>query len=77
MKENSKLTNEEINKIKELSYINWEEGNIGFMFKETWITNPFLEESGRFEFKSLEEMYKHYGEKNVNTFIDELLNKEV
>ena len=65
---------EEIAKAKELSYKNWEnEDGIGFEFKGMWITNPFLEETGRFEFASFEVMCMHYGTENVVAFIKEIL----
>lgn len=68
------FTTEEINKAKELAYKNWEnEGNIGFEFKGQWITNPFLEETGRFEFVNFDVMCEHYGTENVVAFIKEIL----
>lgn len=71
------FTPKEINKVKELAYINWENGDIGFLYKGTWITNPFLEESGRFEFTSYEAMCEHYGKENVENFIKEILKVSI
>lgn len=72
------FTTEELNKAKELAYENWDrdlnyEESIGFEFKGQWISNPFLEESGRFEFINFDAMCKHYGTENVITFIKEIL----
>ena len=74
------FTTEEINKAKELAYENWEkslndEESIGFEFKGQWISNPFVEESGRFEFVNYEVMCEHYGTDNVVTYIKEILGK--
>jgi len=69
-----KFTTAELNKAKEMAYINWEnDGKVGFEFEGTWITNPFLEETGRFEFVNYEVMCEHYGEKNVVNFIKKIL----
>lgn len=74
------FTTAEINKAKELAYENWDkalndEDSIGFEFNGQWISNPFLEESGRFEFVNYEVMCEHYGLKNVENFIRIILNQ--
>lgn len=72
----SMFTDEELNKAKKLAYINWEnDGDIGFLFEETWITNPFLEDTGRYEFSNFNAMCEHYGTDNVITFIKEILGE--
>lgn len=76
------FTTEQLNKAKELAYINWEkcladgEEEIGFEYKGMWIANPFIEESGRFEFLYYETMCGHYGRENVENFIKEILERE-
>ena len=70
------FTVEELNKAKELAYENWEkeeETEIGFEFHGQWITNPFVDESGRFEFVNFEAMCKHFGKENVIALISRLL----
>ena len=68
------FTTEELNKAKELAYENWEnDGGIGFEFGDIWITNPFLEDTGRFEFTNLDAMCNYYGTDNVVTFIKRIL----
>jgi hypothetical protein len=68
------FTTEELNKAKELAYINWEnDGGIGFEFEGTWITNSFMEDIGRFEFVDFDAMCKHYGKRKVVKFIKEIL----
>jgi len=56
---------------KKLSYENMEREStdLGFEFKGQWITNPFLDVSGRFEIKNLNEMYSYYGKDNVDNFL--------
>ena len=63
-----------IETLRALSFENMEneETEIGFEFKGQWITNPFLDASGRFEFENIEEAYKYYGEENVEIFIEKL-----
>lgn len=70
------MKKEQLNKVKELSYINYEKEEntkIGFEYKSQWITNPFLEASGRFEFANYEEMCSYYGKTNVEEFIEKIL----
>ena len=47
---------------RELSYKNQEneDTELGFEFMGQWITNPFVDATGRFEFESIEEIYKYY-----------------
>ena len=72
------FTNDQLALAKQLAYENWEDGpaDIGFVFNGTWITNPFLEESGRFEFNDLSAMYEYYGEENVVSFLTEILSQD-
>lgn len=71
------FTVEELAKAKELAYKNWEvDGDIGFEFNETWITNPFVEDTGRFEFTDLDAMCKYYGTDNVVAFIKKILDNQ-
>ena len=41
-------------------------GDVGFDFKGTWIANPFLDETGRFEVDPVQ----HYGSVNVSRYAD-------
>ena len=78
MKEAYKVfTEEELETAKGLSLINHqsESTDIGFMHNGTWITTPFMEETGRFEFKDYEGMCDYYGKENVENFIDKILGK--
>ena len=73
------FTTEQINKAKELANKNLDkslnnEDSIGFEFNGQWISNPFIEESGRFEFVNYEIMCEHYGIENVENFIKAILN---
>ena len=34
--------------------------NIGFEFQGQWITKPFVDASGRYEFNDIDEMYNYY-----------------
>ena len=76
------FTEKELKKAKELAYANWnkalnDEDSVGFEYKGQWISNPFIEQSGRFEFVNYEAMCNHYGTANVEKFIKEILsNKE-
>lgn len=72
-----KFTTEELELAKELAYKNWEdeETEIGFLFKGTWITNPFMESTGRFELKDFEAMCDYYGKENVYAFIKRILER--
>lgn len=72
------FTTAEINKAKELAYENWDNDDtkIGFEYKGQWIVNPFIEESGRWEFINYEVMCEHYGLENVEKFIKEILGKK-
>ena len=56
------FSSEDLVHAKQLSYDNWEKEStdIGFEFHGQWITNPFLEASGRFEFKDQNAMYDYY-----------------
>jgi len=74
---NSDFTKDELELAKELAYENMEkdDGSVGFIFNEIWITNPFLESTGRLEFTELNSMYDYYGMENVNSFINKLLGK--
>ena len=65
-------------KVKEMCFKNMEDNSsgIGFDFNGQWITNPFLDASGRFEL-SFEKMHEYYGEKNVEVFLTNLLTKGV
>lgn len=74
------FTTTEINTAKELAYENWnkalnDEDSIGFEFNGQWISNPFLEESGRLEFVNYEVMCEHYGRENVEGFIRNILGE--
>ena len=70
------FTKEQLQKARDLSILNHElEGEIGFEFHGTWITNPFMDETARFELKDYEHMCKHYGEENVAGFIQQILNE--
>lgn len=69
---------EEFESIKLLTYENWkneDETEIGFEYKGQWIINPFIEESGRFEFTDFDTMCKHYGTDNIASFISAILSK--
>jgi len=68
---------EELNKAKELAYENWEnDGRIGFEFKGTWIANPFLDDTGRFELKDFNTICDYYRKENVVAFIKEILENK-
>ena len=74
------FTTAEINKAKELAYENWDkalndEDSIGFEHNGQWITNPFVECSGRWEFVNYEVMCEYYGLENVEKFIKDILNQ--
>lgn len=71
------FSDKEISKARELSYANWENnGDIGFEYNGRFITNPFIDESGRFEFTNFEAVCDHYGKDNVIPFIKEILCQE-
>ena len=74
---NNIFTNEELKLVKELAYKNWEneETEIGFDFNDQWITNPFIESSGRFEFENLDAMCNYYGKENVFALLKKLLQQ--
>ena len=73
-----KFTQEQLNKAKELAYINWEnDGDIGFLFQGTWITNPFIEDTGRFDFVDYDAMCSYYGKRKVTSFIKKILEMGV
>ena len=67
------FSKEELELAKKLAYENSAEAEIGFEFKNMWVVNPFMEETGRWEFKDLAAMCKHYGEENVCNFITRIL----
>ena len=69
------LNKEELEKAKKLSYENMEkeETEVGFVYKDAWITNPFLDSTGRLEFADLNGMYEYYGKENVDSFISVIL----
>ena len=74
MKKN--FTKEELALAKRLAYENWEiqdETDIGFVYCDQWITNPFLENTGRFEFSDFDAMCEFYGKENVISFIHKIL----
>lgn len=55
------FSEKELKKAKELAYANWnkalnDEDSVGFEYKGQWISNPFIEQSGRFEFVNYEAM---------------------
>lgn len=69
------FSKDELERAKDLSYENWLDngGDIHFIFNDTHIANPFVDETGRFEFASFEDMCNHYGKDNVVTFIKKIL----
>ena len=70
------FSEKELELAKELSYANWEkdETEIGFEFLGQWITNPFVETSGRFEFMDFASMCAFYGKENVCNLLSQLLD---
>lgn len=67
---------EDLDMAKQMAYENWEnqeDTELGFEFKGSWVTNPFVEVSGRFEFNSFEAMCDYYGKRNVCDFLNKLL----
>ena len=76
-KDNETFSKEELSLAEKLSYenANNEDSEIGFDFNGTWITNPFMDETARFEFKTFTDMQFHYGKENVNTFITSILQR--
>lgn len=78
-----KLTESQINKIKELAYDNWEKAmndddhitcyTTNEDYEDMDISNPFIID-GRFE-TDLDGAYKEYGEQSVDDYIDALLMK--
>lgn len=78
MENNSVFSKEELDLVRQLAYENWEnqeESDIGFEFEGIWVTNPFVEVSGGFEFKSFDAMCKYYGKKNIFDFLNRLLGR--
>ena len=71
------FTKEKLELAKKLAYKNWEdeETEIGFVFINTWITNPFMEITGRFELKDLDAMCDYYGKENIYTFLNKILER--
>lgn len=78
METNKIFTKEELELARELAYDNWEkeETEIGFEHYGQWITNPFVENSGRFEFTNLDAMCEYYGKENVISFLSKLLESD-
>lgn len=77
MMSNRVFTPEELELAKELSYKNWEEQEVtevGFEFYGQWITCPFVDNTGRFEFTDFDAMCEFYGRDNVVTLINKLLD---
>ena len=72
------FTAEELKKAKVLAFENQEkeETEIGFEYHGQWITNPFVEESGRFEFEDFDAMCSHYGKENVIFLVSKLLKSD-
>ena len=76
MKNSNIFSKEDLSLAKQLAYENWENqevSDIGFEFKGAWVTNPFVEVSGRFEFENLDAMCEYYGRKNVLDLLNKLL----
>ena len=73
------FTEKELKRAEELAYDNWnksletDERTIGFEYLGQWISNVFIDSSGRFPL-GLDDAYKMYGKENVDRFIKELLN---
>ena len=78
--ENWIFAEEDIARAKKLCYENndkqlaGEEIENGFEFMGQWITNPFVDASGRFEFSSQQDMYKYYN-RDDNGEYDYLLSE--
>lgn len=72
------FTNDELVKAKELSFKNMQKvsSDIGFAYKGQWITNPFMDASGRFEL-SAAQMRHYYGEEKVVNFLEKLLASDI
>ena len=70
------FSKEELEQAKRLSYENWEKTDteLGFEFCGQWITNPFVEISGRFEFADITAMCEFYSKENVYNFISNILS---
>ena len=68
---------EDLAKAKRLSCENYEkkETDIGFEFQGQWITNPFMDVTGRIELTVLDDMHKMYGQENVNSFLIDILRE--
>lgn len=70
------FTDADLRKAKAHAYINWENnGPVGFMYEDMWITNPFLDSTGRFELADFNAMCERYGTDNVVAFVKEILGK--
>lgn len=61
---------EDFAKAKRLSYENWkkESTDIGFEYIGQWITNPFIDASGRFELEDIQAMYDYYSKDADNKY---------
>lgn len=82
------FTAEDLAMAKKICFENWEKENIdiGFEYQDLWISNPFLDSTGRFELESLHDVYEHYGHEdgvweyegreNVYNFILRILGLE-
>lgn len=77
MEINSIFTEEELELAKKIADGNMEseETDIGFEFKGAWVTNPFMEVTGRFEFPNLDAMCEYYGKENVCSLLKKLLEQ--
>lgn len=75
------ITSEQIAKVKEFAQEqffeseNGDENMIHFMFCAIKIVNPWIDDTGRFDFTD-EEAVKHYGLENVMNFILNVLKEE-
>lgn len=68
---------DDLERAKALSFENMKKdsSDIGFEYKGQWITNPFLDASGRHEL-SPARMRHYYGEKNVQEFLEKILSDD-
>lgn len=73
---NTKWTKEELRHAEGLAYKNWEKENgVGFEHLGTWISNPFIDPTGRFPLADINKMYALYGVENVDSFIERVSAK--
>lgn len=70
------FSKEQLQLAEQLACENWEKENpdVGFQYQDIWIANPFVDSSGRFDFKDITEMYQYYGQENVDLFINQILD---